>query len=603
MFELYYQLSDARRQTYRCAAAECVVGRGRGSDLTLSSRQVARRQARFSLMPEGLFIDELDSRRGCWVNGKRIRRYGPISELDEITLGDVRMQVGQVMPMGFTGSAGTSAHCGDDRKEYAQGELPNLHTGLEFVHKAPKSIETFDQPLEVGAERSSRCDGFTPVEFGNGSDPQGLFDAADDAALNTWSRIVHERLLNQMDLRRKDVNGMSDSQLREESSVLITHIVDQLVSELPVDLNVAALVERVLDEAIGLGPLEQFLTDDTVTEIMVNNHRDIFLERNGRIERSPQQFSSDRTIYAVIERIITPLGRRIDESSPIVDARLKDGSRVNAVIPPLALKGPCLTIRKFPKHRLTFEDLVSAGSVDQSIVDFLQVCVQHRKNIVVAGGTGSGKTTLLNVLSNFIPDTDRIVTIEDAAELRLVQPNLVSLESRPPNLEGRGAIPMRDLVRNALRMRPDRIVIGECRGGEAIDMLQAMNTGHDGSLTTVHANNPRDVISRLEVLVLMAGMDLPVAAIREQIASAVDLVIQQTRFPCGARKITRVTEVAGLESGTVQLQDIFLFRQEGFGSDGRVRGSFRASGSIPGFYESLSAIGHQLDLECFEQRA
>jgi len=403
-----------------------------------------------------------------------------------------------------------------------------------------------------------------------------------------------------MDLRRKDVNRMSDEQLREESTLLITGIINKLKSQMPADLDRGILHENVLNESIGLGPLEQFLADDDVTEIMVNNHREIFVERAGKLTLSPFQFSSDRTVYAVIERIITPLGRRIDESSPIVDARLKDGSRVNAVIPPLALKGPSLTIRKFPKHRLSFADLVNYGSVDQNMVDFLRVCVEMRKNIVVSGGTGSGKTTLLNVLSNFIPNADRIVTIEDAAELKLAQPNLVSLESRPPNLEGKGAVPIRDLVKNSLRMRPDRIIVGECRGGEALDMLQAMNTGHDGSLTTVHANNPRDVLSRLEVLVLMAGMELPVTAIREQVASAVDLIIQQSRFPCGSRKITRVTEVVGVESGTVLLQDIVLYKQEGIDENGKVRGGFRASGFIPTFYEDLRLIGYDVDLSCFD---
>ncbi len=303
-----------------------------------------------------------------------------------------------------------------------------------------------------------------------------------DQALAYWGRIVHEQLLFQMDLRRKDVNRMSDEQLRSESSQLISEIISSLSAQFPESLDRGLLSENVLNEAVGLGPLEQFLKDESITEIMVNNYREIFVERAGKLERSTAHFSSDATVFAVIERIITPLGRRIDESSPIVDARLKDGSRVNAVIPPLALKGPSLTIRKFPSHRLQFSDLVACDSVSEPMVQFLRVCVEMRKNIVVSGGTGSGKTTLLNVLSNFIPFTDRIVTIEDAAELKLVQPNLVSLESRPANLEGKGEVPIRDLVRNSLRMRPDRIVVGECRGGEAIDMLQAMNTGHDGSL-------------------------------------------------------------------------------------------------------------------------
>ena len=422
----------------------------------------------------------------------------------------------------------------------------------------------------------------------------------EDEELAYWSNIVHEQLLNQMDLRRKDVNRMTDDDLREEATLLIDQIVKGLENQLPETLDIAVLASNVVNEAVGLGPLERFLEDDDVTEIMVNNHAEIFLEKNGKIVRSKNQFSSDATVYAVIERIITPIGRRIDESSPIVDARLKDGSRVNAVIPPLALKGPSITIRKFPKFRMQFSDLVKFGSVNQQMVDFFQVCVESHKNIIVAGGTGSGKTTLLNVLSNFIPDEDRIVTIEDAAELSLAQPNLVSLESRPPNVEGKGGVPIRDLVKNSLRMRPDRIVIGECRGGEAIDMLQAMNTGHDGSLTTIHANTPRDVISRLEVLVLMAGLDLPVTAIREQVASAVHLIVQQTRYPCGSRKISKVTEVVGVESGTVQLQDIFEYKQQGFGPDNKVRGVFQPTGFIPTFYDELRLMGKDMDISVFD---
>jgi pilus assembly protein CpaF len=328
-----------------------------------------------------------------------------------------------------------------------------------------------------------------------------------------------------------------------------------------------------------------------VTEIMVNAHDQIFAERGGRITKSPIHFTDDRAVISAIERIVAPIGRKIDESSPLVDARLKDGSRVNAVIPPLALKGPCITIRKFPKHRLYGEDLIKFGTLDERMLEFLSFCVLQAKNIIISGGTGSGKTTLLNILSNFIPETDRIVTVEDAAELRLHQPNLVSLEARPPNSEGKGAISIRELVKNCLRMRPDRIVVGECRGGEALDMLQAMNTGHDGSLTTAHANSPRDMLSRLEVMVLMAGMDLPVMAIREQIASAIDLIVQQTRFKCGSRKITAITEVTGVESGKIQLQDIFIFERDGYASDGKVKGRYAATGAVPEFLEELRAAG------------
>jgi pilus assembly protein CpaF len=302
---------------------------------------------------------------------------------------------------------------------------------------------------------------------------------------------------------------------------------------------------------------------------------------------------------SAIERIVAPLGRRIDESSPMVDARLKDGSRVNAIIPPLALRGPCLTIRKFSKQKLYAEDLIKFGAISQPMVDFLKMAVEHHKNILVSGGTGSGKTTLLNILSNFIPDTERIITVEDAAELQLAQPHLVTLEARPPNMEGKGAIPIRDLVKNCLRMRPDRIVVGECRGGEALDMLQAMNTGHDGSLTTAHANTPRDMLARLEVMVLMSGMDLPSKAIREQIASAIHLVVQQTRFSDGSRRVINITEVTGMEGDVIQLQDIFRFQQEGFDENGKVKGNFTATGSIPEFYEDLRSRGLSVDMNIF----
>ena len=295
----------------------------------------------------------------------------------------------------------------------------------------------------------------------------------------------------------------------------------------------------------------------------------------------------DRAVLGAIERIVAPIGRRIDESSPMVDARLADGSRVNAVIPPLALKGPSITIRKFSKQKLAGEDLIQFGSMSPEMLEFLQTAVEQRANIIISGGTGSGKTTLLNVLSSYIPDDERIVTVEDAAELQLSQPNLVSLEARPANMEGKGAIHIRDLVKNCLRMRPDRIVIGECRGGEALDMLQAMNTGHDGSLTTAHANAPRDCIARLEVMTLMAGLDLPVQAIREQICSAVDIIVQQTRFSCGSRRVTHVTEVSGMESGVITLQDVFVFREEGIGENGKIQGKFVPTSYVPDFYQDL----------------
>jgi pilus assembly protein CpaF len=316
---------------------------------------------------------------------------------------------------------------------------------------------------------------------------------------------------------------------------------------------------------------------------------------------SEKIFSSNQAVLGVIERIVAPIGRRIDESSPLVDARLKDGSRVNAIIPPLALKGPCITIRKFKKDKLVVNDLIKYKSMTPQMAEFVEMCVKAHKNTVIAGGTGSGKTTLLNIVSSFIPEGERIITVEDAAELNLAQDHWVQLESRPPNLEGKGAITIRDLVKNCLRMRPDRIVIGECRSGEALDMLQAMNTGHDGSLTTLHANTPRDALARLETLVLMAGMDLPVKAIREQIAAAVHILIQQTRFNDGSRRVSYITEVSGMEVDIVTLQDIFYFKQEGFTEDHRVKGRFVATGFVPRFYDDLQRRGLPVNMTIFRE--
>lgn len=358
------------------------------------------------------------------------------------------------------------------------------------------------------------------------------------------------------------------------------------------------LFEAIVAEVLGYGPIEPLLRDDTVTEIMVNGPSQVWVERQGKLEKTSIKFDNDDHVMRIIDRIVSPLGRRIDESSPMVDARLPGGSRINAVIPPISLVGPCLTIRKFSRDPLTVDDLIRFGTMTPEIAHFLKACVEARLNIVVSGGTGSGKTTLLNVLSSFIPGDERIVTIENAAELQLRQEHVVTLESRPPNIEGKGEVTIRDLVINALRMRPDRIVVGECRGGEALDMLQAMNTGHDGSMTTVHSNSPRDTLHRLETMVLMAGMDLPVRAIREQIASALDLIIHMARLKDGSRKIVAITEVQGMEGEVIVLQDIFVFEQTGF-EDGKVLGRIRPTGVRPKFIEKLEVANIYLPPQIF----
>jgi pilus assembly protein CpaF len=566
MFEVVLQDSSGKKQKYVGERNSCSIGSGRDNDIVMKSKHVAKRHAVIQLEKTGCHIEDMGSMSGTWVNKDRVVSYGPIHNMDEIVIGEFRLWV------------------------------------HEHVSKTPEAEVAVTKPVTSSAPavhtRAAPAPRETVVET---PAPVSDVNLEKMKEMLHWRQFIHEKIIDYMDLRRKDVHNMNDIQLRKETEALVKEILDQFDSEIPRHIDREMLHTDVLNEAVGLGPLERLLADNSVTEIMVNASDQIFVEQSGKLTRSDCTFTNDQAVLAVIERIITPLGRRIDESSPLVDARLKDGSRVNAIIPPLALKGPCITIRKFAKKRLYFDDLISYGSISQEMVDFLTVCVERKQNIVVSGGTGSGKTTLLNVLSNLIPKNERIVTCEDAAELQLNQPNLVSLESRPANLEGRGAIHIRDLVKNALRMRPDRIVVGECRGGEALDMLQAMNTGHDGSLTTAHANSPRDILSRLEVMVLMAGMDLPITAIREQLASAVNLIVQQTRFPCGSRKVTYITEVVGMESGVIQLQNIFVFKQLGVDENGKVRGRFEACGFIPSFYEDLKTIGIDVDLSIFQQ--
>jgi pilus assembly protein CpaF len=358
------------------------------------------------------------------------------------------------------------------------------------------------------------------------------------------------------------------------------------------------LFEQIAAEILGLGPLQPLLEDQSITEIMVNGAKNIYIEKAGKIHRMPITFESDEHVMRIIDRIVAPLGRRIDESSPYVDARLDDGSRVNAIIPPISLVGPVLTIRKFPASPITLEQLVEYGTLTEDVIEFIRACVIARLNIIISGGTGSGKTTLLNVLSQFIPSDERVVTIENAAELQLRQEHVVTLESRPPNIEGKGEITIRQLVINSLRMRPDRIIVGEIRDEAALDMLQAMNTGHDGSMTTAHSNSPRDSLARIETMVMMAGMDLPVRAIREQVASAIDLIIHQERMRDGDRKVVQITEVSGMEGDVITMTDIFVFEQTGY-EDGRVIGRFRPTGLRPKFIEQIEAAGIHLPAATF----
>ncbi|MDW7740441.1 MAG: CpaF family protein [Bacillota bacterium] len=391
--------------------------------------------------------------------------------------------------------------------------------------------------------------------------------------------------------RRKQIQGqiidIMEDVLREQS-----HHLSQVDRQ--------KVIKQVTDEIFGFGPINSLINDPTVTEIMVNGPNQVYVEREGKLYHADINFRDNAHVMHTIDKIITPLGRRIDESSPMVDARLPDGSRVNAIIPPLAIKGPTITIRKFATDPYTSEDLISFGTMTKDIAQFLKACVRARLNIIISGGSGTGKTTTLNVLSSFIPNTDRIVTIEDAAELQLKQDHVVSLESRPPNIEGKGQVTIRDLVINSLRMRPDRIVVGEARGGEALDMLQAMNTGHDGSISTVHANTARDALARLETMVLMAGMDLPIRAIREQVAAAIDLIIHIQRYSDGTRKLFKISEVVGMEGDMITMQDLFIFKHSGLNEKGFVTGKHLPTGIIPKFIEKIQLSGESLPMKIFE---
>ena len=534
-----------------------IVGRGPAARIVLPYADVSERHALIVVRNGKATIEDLKSANGTYVNGEPIDRIATLSADSVVQIGGTVLRITAAAPKAGTGAQDDSA-----------------------------------KPAAAAAPGAARPEPSAPAKR---IDPQA-----------TMRRKIREQiqaeLIVRMDLKRLTASGIDREGLERQAREKIAEIVAEVQKsgKLPRTIDAERIKKEVFDEALRLGPLEDLLADDSVTEIMVNGPHQVYVERGGRLQLTDLQFSDDASVLAIIERIVAPLGRRIDESQPYVDARLKDGSRVNAIIPPLSLIGPSITIRKFAKKKLTVDDFIRFGTWNADAAKFMEVCVKLRKNIIVAGGTGSGKTTLLNLLSSFIPETERIVTVEDAAELKLMQPHVVRLEARPANVEGKGAVPIRDLVRNCLRMRPDRIIVGECRGGEALDMLQAMNTGHDGSLTTVHANSPRDVISRLETMVLMSGMDLPSRAIREQIASAVDIIIHESRLADGSRKVTAITEVTGMEGQQIVMQDLFTFRQTGVAENGKITGEFKPTGAMPTFFDTLKSRGITLDPKIFQ---
>ncbi|MBR5548905.1 MAG: Flp pilus assembly complex ATPase component TadA [Kiritimatiellae bacterium] len=551
-------LIGGNRESRTLTDGTYMIGRNPSCPICFNFPDVSERHAILTVRGNKAVVEDLHSANGTYVNGEQID--GP-AELD----GGMVIQIGESM----------LRVCDEN----------------DWAAKAAEDVAR-EEPAEEPAAAA-------PVADDEDEPPPP--DPMRELRRSVQEQIQKE-LLKRMDMKRLTMQGVDREGLEDTAREKIRQIIDEVVANgrLPDGIDPVRLEDDVFNEAMRLGPLEELLSDDTVSEIMVNGPDKVYIERGGRLQLSDCQFTDDASVLSVIERIIAPLGRRCDESQPYVDARLADGSRVNAIIAPLALSGPTITIRKFSKKALTPDDFIRFGTWTHNAAEFMKLCVWLRKNVIVAGGTGSGKTTLLNLLSGYIPHSERIVTVEDAAELRLQQPHVVRLEARPPNIEGKGAVPIRDLVKNCLRMRPDRIIVGECRGGEALDMLQAMNTGHDGSLTTVHANSPRDVISRLETMVLMSGMELPSRAIREQIASAVDIIIHESRLSDGSRKVTAITEVTGLEGNQIVMQDIFAFNQQGVGSDGKIIGEFKPTGAMPTWFDQLAGRGIKCDPRMFD---
>jgi FHA domain containing protein len=530
-----------------------LLGRHSECDIVLSGSDVSRKHARLLSCNGQIFIEDLGSTAGTFLNNEKI------PETTSVKMGDII-------------------------------KIANYEIVLSGNSHLPESVPVFQQP----AAESKRE---VPVDFKKEFQNASVLYEPEIMAL---TRSIHEDILEKLNLSESALKELNNSTMRSKLEASLDRTLKERRHEIPVKIPMDLFRQALLDELIGFGPLSPLLRSPRISEIMINGPHVVFVESAGKLFDSGVRFFNEQHLISIIQRIVEPLGRHIDDASPMVDARLPDGSRVNAVIPPLALHGAALTVRKFADRKLTTDDLIAFGSMTREMALFLQEAVRSRKNILVSGGTGSGKTTLLNVLSLFIPEDERVITVEDSAELKLTHPNLVNLEARPANIEGKGRISIRDLVINTLRMRPDRIIVGECRGAEALDMLQAMNTGHDGSLTTAHANNPRDALARLENMVMMAGFELPSTAIREQIASALDIIVQQTRLVDGSRKVVKITEVTGREGNQILLQDIFTFEQTGLDSNGKVQGYHTATGNIPIFIDELRKSGRlNLDMSVF----
>lgn len=572
------------------------IGRDASCSLRINNWRVAKEHAMLDLLGDVIQIEDYGSLGGTRVNQKRVAQYAPILPDDVIQIGPCRIQMQVIFESLVV----------DPSDSICQAPQSKQHSSSSFQHEASVSHAANDtstvhlsesqNDLHPSNYHSVVCDDVSNIKPPSQSlsEARAVFNVNASCSVLPLSeeirKSVHAALVRELDVQKRDLSKLSDTLLREQCK----RIVEKMLLRDHFGLDLAQqkrLVYEVVSDAVGLGILQSLIDDPSVSEILVNRFDHIFIEKNGQLVCHDAQFASDEALRTVIERIVMPIGRRIDDASPMVDARLQDGSRVNAVIAPVSIGGACLTIRKFPTKRLNLDDLVQFKTLDLKLARFIKCCVEQRLSMLISGGTGSGKTTLLNILASQIPPTERIITIEDAAELQISHPHVLSLESKPGNTEGKGQVTIRDLVKNALRMRPDRIVVGECRGAEAVDMLAAMNTGHAGSLTTLHANSPRDALSRLETMVLMAGMSLPLPAIRDQMSRAVQLIIQQTRLPCGRRVVSAIDEVTGIESGQIQTQPIMRFKIE--------KNAFFMASLPPSFLNDWRQAGVKIDADWF----
>lgn len=614
--------------------AEITIGRSQSNDIILGSKTVSRRHAVIKIMGDRVLVVN-QSPNGIFVGSERIEHVRELQPGEVVTVDIYRLMVdapaasmgavtgvpGVTGPMGGPPAASYGGMSGPVTVPPGVPVGPPVNPGM-MPGQAPMASPPMSAPAMPSVQAQAPAPKPAPkpknkVAFSKNNDPDSfkrfldkMFSVEGEPRINLngepvqvvdkkrralfieFKHRLHEMLKDRLDLHSFEITDYANPKVIRQVSTKLRELLENHSREIPPPYTKEDAFKELMDDVCGLGPIEDLLRHKKVTEVMVVDRDHIYAELDGRLILSDRFFDHDKAMMMVIERIVIPRGRRIDESTPLVDTRLADGSRVNAVIAPLALKDPCLTIRKFPETRLSIEDLVRFGSMTLDMAKFIGRAVRSRRNIIISGGTGSGKTTLLNVMSSFIGPTERVVTIEDAAELQLQQEHVVSLETKPPNLEGKGEISIRDLVKNALRMRPDRIVVGECRGGEALDMLQAMNTGHDGSMTTVHSNSPTEAIARLETLVLMSGMELPTRAIREQIANSVDLIVQQSRFSDGSRRIKYISEVVGMDDdGFVRIEDIFRYKQIGMDENNKVQGYHMATGYLPSFLYDFLILG------------